>query len=49
VDRVVQSRFLQEHRDLVAVRRGPVVEVDHFGLLGLFAKCKAAAPAGGKG
>jgi len=42
VDRVVQSRFLQEHRDLVAVRRRPVVEVDHYGLLGLFANCEAA-------
>jgi hypothetical protein len=42
VDRVVQSRFLQEHRDLVAVRRRPVVEVDHYGLLRLFANCEAA-------
>ena len=30
MDRVVDSRFLKEHRDLVAVRRGPIVEVDHF-------------------
>src|SRR6266852_2498467 len=42
VDRVVQPGFLQEHRDLVAVRRGPVIELDHFSLLGFSAKYKAA-------
>jgi len=26
---VGQPRLFQEHRDLVAVRRGPVVEIDH--------------------
>ncbi len=39
--------LLQEHRDLVAVRRRPAVEVDHFGLLGLFVKCEAANAAPG--
>jgi hypothetical protein len=33
LDGVVQSRLLQEHRDLAAVRRRPEVELD-FGLLG---------------
>jgi hypothetical protein len=47
VDPVIQSRFLQEHRYLVAVRRRPVVKVDHFRLLGLFAKCEAANAAPG--
>jgi hypothetical protein len=30
MDRVFQPGFFQEHRDLVAVRRGPVVELDHL-------------------
>jgi hypothetical protein len=32
LDRVLESRLLEEHRDLVAVGRGPVVEVDHRGI-----------------
>jgi hypothetical protein len=28
MDRVIQPRFFQKHRDFVAVRRRPIVEVD---------------------
>ena len=29
VDRVLELRFLEKHRHLVTVRRGPVIEIDH--------------------
>ena len=33
-DPVRQTGLLEQDRDLLAVRRGPVVQVDHRGLLG---------------
>src|SRR5262249_14874477 len=28
-DLVLEPRFLEEHRDLVAIRRGPIMQLDH--------------------
>ena len=33
VDLVGEARFLEKHRDLVAIRRRPVIEIDHLAIL----------------